>query len=87
MATKYKPGDEYASLLDRVCQRGEPQDWALYAAALDYLMDSTQDLNLLADRYSNMHCVSVCPHEIEELAGEMYARDQVMTHKTVGEGE
>ncbi len=87
MATKYKTGDEYASLLDRVCQRGEPQDWALYAAALDYLMDSTQDLNLLADRYSDMYFVLVCPNQIEELAGEMYARDQVMTNNTVGEGE
>jgi hypothetical protein len=87
MTTHYKTNDEYSGLLARVCQRGMPEDWALYGAALDYLMDSTQDLNTLADRYSNIHCVLVYPAQIEELAGEMYARDQVITNKTLKEGD
>ena len=88
MTTRYRPGDEFIGILERVWIRWNADDQALYYAARDFLRDSTQPLEEVADRYAEEYGAIVWPDQIEELAGELYAREQVMTyHSMRGEGE
>ena len=83
----YKHGDEYASLLQRVLVRWQPDDQALYYAAESYLRDSTQCLAELADRYAEEYHATVWPSQIEELAGEIYASREIETHHNLRESD
>ncbi len=75
--------DEYSGLLERVLLRWSPDDQALYYAALAYLRDSTQSLAALADGYAEEYHAIVWPHQIEELAGELYAAREIETANTI----
>jgi len=82
--TIYKHGDEYASLLQRVLVRWQPDDQALYYAAIEYLKDSNQSLEALAYQYADQYHATVWPGQIEELAGEIYASREIETHHNLG---
>jgi len=83
----YKHGDEYASLLQRVLVRWQPDDQALYYAAIEYLRNSNQSLEALADQYADQYHAVVWPSQIEELAGEIYASREIETHHNLRESD
>jgi hypothetical protein len=84
MQTIIYDGDGYASLLQRVLVRWQPDDQALYYAAIEYLKDSNQSLEALADRYGEEYHAVVWPADIEELAGEIYTSREIETHHNLG---
>jgi propanediol dehydratase small subunit len=86
MQTIIYDGDEYATLLQRVLVRWQPDDQALYYAAIEYLKHSNQSLEALADKYAEEYHATVWPEQIEELAGEIYASREIETHHNL-EGE
>jgi hypothetical protein len=80
-------GDGYATLLQRVLVRWQPDDQALYYAAIEYLKDSNQSLEALADQYADQYHAVVWPSQIEELAGEIYASREIETHYNLRESD